>query len=131
MSERNATTTPGKRKSGWKQWTPTEAQRALAAWRKSGLPLATFARERGIGAQRLHWWQKRLEGVVLPSAAKPRQQQSSSFVPAVITAPLLSLGPAAVSVRLPGGGVLEIADVRAVPSEWVGSLLAAAARASR
>lgn len=132
MTERNETTqeqTEAARKSGWKQWTPTQARRALAAWRKSGLPLATFARQRGIGAKRLRWWKSRLGGAVSAAAAKPPRKPR--LVPAVVTAPLLQLSRAPVAIRMPGGPTLEIADVRAVPPEWVGILLSAAAKASR
>lgn len=133
MTERNETTqaqAEATKKSGWKQWTPAEARRALAAWRKSGLPLATFARERGIGAEKLRWWRNRLDGTVSVAAAKPPPRKPR-LVPAVVTAPLLSLNTAAVAIRVPGGPVLEIADVRAVPPEWVGILLSASAKASR
>lgn len=133
MTERNETTQEAaepKKKNGWKQWTPAEARRELSAWRKSGLPLATFARSRGIGAKRLRWWKSRLGGAVSAAAAKPPQRKPR-LIPAVATAPLLQLSTVAVSIRVPGGPVLEISDVRAVPPEWVGILLTAAAKASR
>lgn len=38
--------------SGWKQWSTAEARGALKAWRSSGQPLATYAREQGISEQR-------------------------------------------------------------------------------
>jgi len=101
----------------------------LAAWQKSGLPLATFARERGLGAKKLSWWRSRLGGAVSAVAAKPPRKPR--FVPAVVTAPLFSLSTAAVAIRVQGNVVLEIADVRAVPPEWVGVLMSAAAKASR
>lgn len=133
MSERNEiaqTQAVETAKRGWKQWTPAEARRTLKAWRKSGLPLATFARERGIGAKRLRWWRIRLGSAVSAAAAKPPPRKPR-LLPAVMTAPLLQLTTAAVAIRVPGGPVLEIADVRAVPPEWVGILMAAAAKASR
>ncbi len=131
MSERKETTQAGIQttRGGWKQWTPAEARRALSAWRKSGLPLATFARERGIGAERLRWWRNRLGAGSGLAAAKPPPEPR--LVPAVLSAPLLSLSTAAVAIRLPGGPVLEIADVREVPPEWVGVLMAALSKASR
>ena len=33
-----------------------EVRGALGAWRKSGLPLERFAKQRGIVSQRLRWW---------------------------------------------------------------------------
>ena len=128
MSERNKTAQ--RRKSGWKQWTPVEARRSLTAWRRSGLPLATFARRNGIGAQRLRWWSKRL--VDERTATDGRNAaESLRLLPAVVTAPLVGLAGASVSIRLPGGAVVEIADVRAVPPAWVRELIATDAEASR
>lgn len=34
------------------QWSEVEARGVLEAWRRSGLPLERFAKQRGIGAQR-------------------------------------------------------------------------------
>jgi hypothetical protein len=53
------------------------------------------------------------------------------LLPVVATAPLLPLNTVAVALRLPGGAVLEIADVTAVPPEWLGAVMSAAAGASR
>ncbi len=33
----------------------------LEAWRRSGLPLERFAKQRGLVAQRLRWWKQKLE----------------------------------------------------------------------
>lgn len=133
MTERNETAqgaAAATKKSGWKQWTRAEARRALTAWRKSGLPVATFARSRAISVNRLRWWNSRLGGAVSAAAAKPPPRKPR-LVPAVVTGPLLSLGTAAVTLRVPGGAVLEIADARVVPPEWVGVLMATVAKASR
>lgn len=46
-----------------KRWGEDEGRVALAAWRASGLPLGTFARERGVCAQRLRAWRERLGDV--------------------------------------------------------------------
>ena len=32
----------------------------LEAWRRSGLPLEKFAKQRGLVSQRLRWWRKKL-----------------------------------------------------------------------
>lgn len=42
------------------QWTEVEARGVLEAWRRSGLSVEAFARSRGLVAQRLHWWKKKL-----------------------------------------------------------------------
>jgi hypothetical protein len=38
------------------KWSEVEARGVLEAWRRSGLPLEAFARQRGFVAQRLRWW---------------------------------------------------------------------------
>jgi hypothetical protein len=43
------------------QWSEHEARAVLSAWQKSGLPLQTFAKSRGLVAQRLRWWANKLE----------------------------------------------------------------------
>ena len=111
-------------KAGWKQWTKAEAREVLAAWKKSGLPLGTFARERGVGAERLRWWRKRLSATA--PVKKKKKPTAARLVPAVISGPLVELGEeAAVSIRFPvTGPVVEIANVRRVPAAWVSELLA-------
>lgn len=42
-------------------WREEDGRLALEAWRRSGLPLATFARQHGLGATRLRWWRERLK----------------------------------------------------------------------
>lgn len=129
MSQRNQVVQT--RKRGWKQWTPAEARRTLAAWRRSGLPLAAYARQHGLAAKRLRWWRDRLNVNVDTGIAAKAPEATPRLVPAVVTAPLVTLSGAAVSIRMPNGSVLEIADVRAVPPDWVADLLAAASRTSR
>jgi hypothetical protein len=124
MSEQNESTQ--EKKGGWKQWTKAEAREVLAAWKKSGLPLGTFARERGVGAERLRWWSKRLSEVTTVKRKGKKKAAAVRLVPAMIDGPLADLGPeAAVSIRFPvTGPVVEIANVRRVPSAWVSELLA-------
>ena len=55
MGEQRGTT-----RGGWRQWKPKQAERALAKWQASGLPLEAYARQRGVTAQRLRWWRERL-----------------------------------------------------------------------
>ncbi len=114
------------RKSGWQQWTADEARQVLEAWRASGLPLATFARQRELCAERVRWWKQRLgEWKDAPGADRPR------LVPAVVMdlAPASARGTAAVvMVRAAGDVVVEIADVGAVPASWLSALVLGLAR---
>ncbi len=67
------------RRSGWRQWKADEARRVVEAWRASGLPLATFARKRGLCAERIRWWRQRLGDWSPPSEEAPR------LIPATVT----------------------------------------------
>jgi hypothetical protein len=116
------------RKSGWQQWTADEGRQVVEAWRASGLPLATFARQRGLCAERVRWWRQRLgEWKGTPGEDRPR------LVPAVVTeiVPAPVAGTAAVvTVRAAGDVVVEIADVGAVPASWLSALVLGLASAA-
>ena len=45
------------------KWSDVEARGVLEAWRRSGLPLEKFARQRGFVAQRLRWWRHKFNRV--------------------------------------------------------------------
>lgn len=107
-------------RGGWTQWTPSEARKALARWKKSGQPMATFARRLGVSSQRLRWWQGRLG-----EWNEPAEASSARLVPAVVTS--VSAG-AAVMVHVPGGVTIEIADGAAVAAEWVAAVARELAR---
>ena len=123
MSERNESTQ--EKKGGWKPWTKAEARQVLAEWKKSGLPLGTFARERGVGAERLRWWRKRLSEATTVKRKGRMKAAAVRLVPAMIDGPLADLGPEpAVSIRFPvTGPVVDIPNVRRVPAAWVSELL--------
>src|SRR3989304_442007 len=98
-------------KNRWKQWKPAQARRALAGWRASGLPLARYARRRGVSARRLSWWRDRLGGGGGGGGGgarwgRPSAPGAGGGAPAV-----------AVTVRLPGEVTLEVSDVAAVSAE--------------
>lgn len=38
------------------KWSEVEARGVLDAWKRSGLSLERFAKQRGIVSQRLRWW---------------------------------------------------------------------------
>lgn len=42
------------------KWSEVEARGVLEAWRRSGMTLEAFARQRGLVTQRLHWWKAKL-----------------------------------------------------------------------
>ena len=43
------------------KWSEVEARGVLEAWKRSGLPLERFAKQRGTVAQRLRWWKLKFE----------------------------------------------------------------------
>jgi hypothetical protein len=110
----------GKRR--WQQWTAAEARRVLKAWRASGLSLAAFARKRGLCAERVRWWHKRL------ADGRGHGEEIVRLVPAVVTGLPPQSATTAVTVRAHGDVVVEIADVNAVPPAWVSALVSGIAR---
>ncbi len=63
-------TADGRRR--WRQWTESEAREALAELGRSGESVARFARRKGVSAQRVHHWRKRIaEGGVPAFVAVP------------------------------------------------------------
>jgi hypothetical protein len=112
------------RRSGWRQWKVDEARRVVEAWRASGLPLATFARKRGLCAERVRWWRKRLGDWSPPSEA-PR------LIPATVTGFPPTATGVVLTIRAPGEVVVEVADVGAVPAAWLSALVRELARSAR
>lgn len=98
------------------RWTEVEARRVLEEWRESGLPLQTFARERGMTPQRLYWWRSRLGGE--GAVASRHEQSPNELVPIRIRGVEATGG--GVSVRLPTGLVLDV-EPSARP-DWVCAL---------
>ena len=96
-------------------WSEREGRRAVEGWRRSGEPIAVFARRRGIRAKRLKWWSKRLAAVA-PST-------TVWFVPAAVVA----LDEIAAVIRAPNGVAIEIAS--ATPAQ-IAAIAAALARPS-
>jgi hypothetical protein len=99
----------------WRQWTPEQAGRQLRAWKASGLPLQQFARQRGLSAQRLRWWRDR------QNDWKPAAGGEPGLAPVVVagTDAAPPTYASAVTIRLPGDVVLELADATVVPADWV------------
>jgi hypothetical protein len=111
----------------WRQWSPEEAQEVLAEWRASGLSLGRFARERGLGVERLRWWKKRLGDWSEPQGGT----QGPALVPMVLSepAPAVERDKASVVVRLPGGLVVEVTEPAAVSAQWLAAVVSQLSRA--
>jgi len=57
-----------------KRWTERDAQRALSAWRSSGLTLPAWCRRQGVAYERVRRWRSQL-------AAEQRRPQRAALLP--------------------------------------------------
>lgn len=103
------------------RWTPADAERELAAWRDSGKSLTTYARERGVNVQRLHWWKHRLAIV----RAEPEPAQTAERP--TFAAAFIRSAPAPMTLRV-ADITLEMQEPAAVPAEWVAAFASAVSR---
>jgi hypothetical protein len=76
-------------------WGEAEGRAAVALWRRSGKPLATFARRAGLARSRLTYWARRVGDVAAPS-----------FVPVTILASSAKRG--SISVELRSGRIVRV-----------------------
>ena len=81
------------------QWSELEARAVLSAWRASGVSVERFAAARGIVAQRIRWWKKKLE------AGEPARK-SMALLPVVQTSE--SSRGAPIQVILPSGHIVRV-----------------------
>lgn len=51
----------------WRQWGEQEARQALAELAGSGESIPQFARRRGVSAQRIYYWKKRIAPTEAPA----------------------------------------------------------------
>lgn len=56
------------------RWSPSEAQRVLAAWRRSGLALSVWCHRRGLEYERVRRWRSQLD-------ARTRPRPTATFLP--------------------------------------------------
>ncbi len=86
------------------KWSEVEARSVLEAWRRSGLPLERFAKQRGFVPQRLRWWRSRI--------ARSEQAVSLAPLPALLpvrVSPDSQRRGEPVTVLLRTGHVLKVA----------------------
>ena len=83
------------------RWSSEQAASILAEWKKSGLKLATFAKQRGLLPERLRWWRDKLMPEAKPKApagsairfAPVRVARKGSTRPAPSSSPPPSVSP--------------------------------------
>ncbi len=86
------------------RWSEHEARGAISAWRKSGLSIEQFARERGLVPQRLYWWRKKLEGAAKPAA----KSTAMALLPVQVTPPSRQARGEPVAVFLRTGHIVKV-----------------------
>lgn len=86
-----------------KRWNEEQGKHVVAAWRRSGLKMSAYAREIGIGVERLIYWRDRVEKKPTVSLVPVRVRSSASC-----------------QVRV---GEVEVVDANAVDPRWVAALL--------
>ena len=74
-----------------RQWRRSDAERHLAAWKKSGLTLSAFARKLGVNPERLRQWKIKLFG--------PDSEDALEFVPVVPSLPRPTLAQLEITLR--------------------------------
>lgn len=82
------------------QWTEVEARGVLESWRRSGLSIERFAKQRGFTPQRLYWWKKK---IVLAA----QHEEPAKLVPVHVKQEAKRGEP--VTVLLRTGHVLKVA----------------------
>jgi hypothetical protein len=87
------------------QWSEHEARGVLSAWRKSGLPLDTFAKERGLVPQRVRFWRNKLEG---KPNAPVRSEASLALLPVQVTEASQPKRGEPVAVYLRSGHIIKV-----------------------
>jgi hypothetical protein len=103
-----------------RRWSWQQGSKVIREWRRSGLSITVFARERGLGPHRLRYWRDRVEAAGEGTQALVRRAEPK-LVPGVVVA----TGISRISVHLPRGVVVEAATTGDVEPTWLAELTAA------
>lgn len=90
------------------RWSEADAREILEQWRRSGVPLAVFARERGFTPPRLYWWRRKFDFEL--SAGHP-EAPATEALPELVPVNLRGIHSepkAAIEVELHGGHVIRV-----------------------
>ena len=82
------------------RWTASQARRVLDRVARSGLSVKQFAREHGLGVERLYRWKRRLQ------RARPRADAAARFAEVTIRPSAVA---GTIEIELSGGVFLRIA----------------------
>lgn len=87
------------------QWSEHEARGVLSAWRRSGLSIEKFAKERFLVPQRIRWWKAKLEG---KGTALVRSPAPLALLPVQVTESSSSKRGEPVAVYLRSGHIVKV-----------------------
>ena len=88
------------------QWSEHEARGVLSAWRKSGLTLEKFARDRKLTPQRVRWWKAKLESTT--TTALVQSPEPLALLPVQVTEPASPRRGEPVAVYLRSGHIVKV-----------------------
>lgn len=84
------------------RWSPSEAQRVVEAWRRSGLALSVWCHRQGLEYERVRRWRSRLD-------ARRRPRPTTTFLPVrVLDGGERSLEATAFELELSSGRRLRV-----------------------
>lgn len=87
------------------QWSEHEARGVLSAWRKSGLSIERFGKERGIVPQRIRWWKAKLEA---KTTALVPSETALALLPVRVTEAAQAKRGEPVAVYLRSGHIVKV-----------------------
>ena len=83
------------------RWTVRDAQRALGAWRASGLSLPAWCRQEGVAYERVRRWRSQL-------ASGPRRLQTAALLPVQVLESERGMDVPGFELELPRGLRLHV-----------------------
>ena len=116
-----------------RNWTATDAERALAGWAQSGMVLSAYSRKLGLHPQRLGWWRRRL---LKKKGSAPQLKKTVSgpmrLIPAVVRDDVRSSGGiATVVIRVSSVAMLEVSHGDQLSPQWLAELVHELGKAER
>lgn len=111
------------------RWTGATAKRILDEWAASGESLGAFSRRRGVQAQRLSWWRKRLGWTPVARGSTPARTASLAPV-TVVGGPQSPTMSAAATIELGHSIRVEVHTLDRTSAAWVATLARALGAAS-
>jgi len=119
---------------GGGRWTAREARKALVAWQGSGKTMAAFCRDHGLRPKRLYWWRHQLGGWCgtgpTQGQGEARSREDALSGGTLVEAEVPRVSTKALTIALPCGARIEVADPEAVHPTWLAQLARGLGQAS-